>query len=303
MKIHTKICQVCECKFETKNGAVKTCGKTCSYKLRIKTRLTKHEPIEKVCLVCSGTFQDTSKKKQVTKCFECIQSGMVATRMANGSYVRTDEQNARLSVSLKKMYARGEGFVSEAAKKKMSEQLTAKWKTDEFREKVKQGYIKNHGHDHWSKTPAARELASKNRKGQKATESAKRNMRIAAAKRVREGRNKHSFFGKGGTRDDLGFYVRSCWEANFARYLIHEGKVFEYEPDSFVLASGRTYTPDFKVGDLYYEVKGYWTPRAKEKFAEFEAQYPDIKIEIVGESEYNNLCGRYSSTIQHWESK
>jgi len=303
MKIYTKTCQVCDCKFETKNGTVKTCGKTCSYKLRNKTRHTKHEPIEKVCLVCSGTFQDTSKKKQVSKCFPCVQDGMVATRRANGSYVRTDEQNAKLSASLNKMYAAGIGFVSDEAKERMSKDLAARWKTEEFRTKVKQGYLENHGVEHWTKTPEARKLASTRSKGYRHSEETKRKMRISASKRIREGRNKHSFFGRGGTREDLGLYVRSSWEANFARYLAHEGKVFEYEPDSFTLESGRTYTPDFKVGDLYYEVKGWWTPRAKEKFAEFRVQYPEVKIEIVDESAYNDLCGRYSSTIQHWESK
>ena len=79
--------------------------------------------------------------------------------------------------------------------------------------------------------------------------------------------------------------------------------MFEYEPDSFVLKSGRTYTPDFKVGDSYYEVKGWWTPQAKEKFANFKNEYPDITIEIVDEFSYNDLCGRYSSIIQNWEDK
>src|SRR3990172_2886201 len=43
---------------------------------------------------------------------------------------------------------------------------------------------------------------------------------------------------KGGTRTDLGFYVRSSWEANYARYLKwlqSNGEIIEwhYEPDTF----------------------------------------------------------------------
>ena len=232
-----------------------------------------------------------------------MHAGMVATRMANGSYVRTDEQNKKLSESLKEMYARGDGVISDSARKQMSKDLTARWKTDVFRKKVKQGYLDNHGVEHWTKTPEARKRLSEQGKKYRVTEKTKLKMRKSAAKRVREGRNKHAFFGRGGVREDLGFYVRSSWEANFARYLIHEGKDFKYEPDSFLLKSGRTYTPDFKVGDIYYEVKGWWTARAKEKFEQFRLQYPDIKVEIVGEPEYNDLCGRFSSTIQHWEAK
>ena len=40
---------------------------------------------------------------------------------------------------------------------------------------------------------------------------------------------------KSGIRADLGFYVRSSWEANFARLLLYLGILFKYEPKRFLL--------------------------------------------------------------------
>ena len=48
---------------------------------------------------------------------------------------------------------------------------------------------------------------------------------------------------------------------------------------------------------------GWWTPIAKKKFANFRTEYPDIRIEIVGESEYNDICQRFAGIIQNWEDK
>jgi hypothetical protein len=165
MKTYIKKCQVCDSEFETTNGTVVTCGKTCSYKLRNKTRCIEHTPITKTCAVCSEEFQDTSKKKQVMKCSACIQAGMVATRMANGSYVRTDEQNAKMVASFKILRAAGHGQMSDEVKQRLSKELTDRWKTEEFREKVKLSCLDKYGVDHWAKTVSARELASCRGKG------------------------------------------------------------------------------------------------------------------------------------------
>jgi hypothetical protein len=75
---------------------------------------------------------------------------------------------------------------------------------------------------------------------------------------------------KGGFREDLGLYVRSAWEANWARYLtwlvsLGEIRKWEYEPETFefpIRKGSRFYTPDFRVVNRdetveYHEVKGY----------------------------------------------
>ena len=109
---------------------------------------------------------------------------------------------------------------------------------------------------------------------------------------------------KGGFRPDLQHYVRSGWEANFARYLLYLGKEYEYEPDTFRLETPDRYylyTPDFKVGNKYYEVKGYWDRKSILKKRLFREQYPDINISYVSEPEYKKIAASYGKHIEEWE--
>lgn len=297
-------CEICSGDFVNKNLKVRTCSKECSYKLRSKERYEiERDAVEKVCVTCDQKFLDKSKKKLVAKCAPCFRKEGVAKRRSNGSYVRTEEQNRKLGVTRKRMIADGTWKISDEAKSRMSENLSQKWKSEEFREKVKRGYVENCGSEHWTKTAEGKKKMSLDRKGQKLSEEACLKMREGAARRLREGRNHTQFYGRGGIREDIGFYVRSRWEANFARYLIHTNQQFQYEPESFVLSDGRTYTPDFKVGDTYFEVKGWWTDSAKEKFEMFRQQFQHIQMKIVDGTEYNQIETEYSNIIPNWERK
>ena len=62
--------------------------------------------------------------------------------------------------------------------------------------------------------------------------------------------------GKVGFREDIGHFVRSTWEANFARILKYKGRNYLYEPQTFLLTldddTEVSYTPDFMLeGDVY----------------------------------------------------
>ncbi|MDT2697517.1 hypothetical protein P7E43_10625 [Enterococcus gallinarum] len=121
--------------------------------------------------------------------------------------------------------------------------------------------------------------------------------------------------GKGGTRKDLGIYVRSKWEANFARYLnlLVKNKTiykWEYEPDTYyfenIKRGTRSYTPDFKVWDredlepYYYEVKGYMDKKSQTKLKRMAKYYPDIEIRMVQKKEYDEIA-KFKSVIKEWE--
>lgn len=84
---------------------------------------------------------------------------------------------------------------------------------------------------------------------------------------------------------------RGSWEYNVSHILTELGQTWTYEPRHFVLpddADGRprTYTPDFRVGRLWIEVKGLWRPAAIEKIALFRSSYPDETLAIVEEPIY-----------------
>jgi hypothetical protein len=116
---------------------------------------------------------------------------------------------------------------------------------------------------------------------------------------------KHPFRGKSGIREDIGHFVRSTWEANFARILRHLGWKYEYEPEIFWLkrkdGSEISYTPDFKVGNTYIEIKGYWLGDAREKFDLFREQYPNLKVKIIDGNKYNLYKARFAKLIKGWE--
>lgn len=119
---------------------------------------------------------------------------------------------------------------------------------------------------------------------------------------------------RGGKRDDLGIYVRSSWEANYARYLNwlkDKGEIisWEYEVDTFwfegIKRGNVAYTPDFKVTEkdgsiIYHEVKGYMDDKSKVKLNRMAKYHPDIKIIIIGHKEYKELK-KIKQLIPNWE--
>lgn len=128
------------------------------------------------------------------------------------------------------------------------------------------------------------------------------------------GANRNSF--RGGKREDLGFYVRSKWEANYARYLkwlvsIGEIRSWQYEPDTFeftkIKRGSRFYTPDFKVfllsGEFeYHEVKGWLDSRSKTKLSRMKRYFPEIKVVLIDSTAYRGLAetvGR--GLVENWE--
>ena len=89
--------------------------------------------------------------------------------------------------------------------------------------------------------------------------------------------------GKGGRFN--GRWMRSSWEIAFAKFLNLHKISWSYEPRRFILKSGKQYTPDFYLPDfdLWIEIKGFWWPKAREKFNQFLTEHPNTKIVVIGE--------------------
>jgi len=122
--------------------------------------------------------------------------------------------------------------------------------------------------------------------------------------------------GKMGKRSDLGgLYVRSSWEANYARYLnwlidLGEIESWEYEPDTFwfenIKRGTRSYTPDFKVWSKdgtyeYHEVKGWMDQKSKTKLSRMRKYYPEEGIVVIGADVYKSIKRDISKLIRNWE--
>ena len=79
---------------------------------------------------------------------------------------------------------------------------------------------------------------------------------------------------KAGIRKDLGIYMRSNWEANYARILNLENKKWDYEKNIFNLKTEKEgikdYIIDFTIEDGFVEVKGWLDPKSKKTLKMFK---------------------------------
>lgn len=119
---------------------------------------------------------------------------------------------------------------------------------------------------------------------------------------------------KAGFRDDLGIYVRSGWEANYARYLNwlkSRGEIesWEYEPQTFwflaIKRGTRSYKPDFKVSEkgkeYFVEVKGYMDAKSLTKIKRMRIYHPTVDLRVVDERQYRSIARTVSGMIRGWE--
>ena len=113
------------------------------------------------------------------------------------------------------------------------------------------------------------------------------------------------YFSNYGYREDLGHVCRSSWEANFCRVLNHMNIKYDFEPKTFTLSNGQSYTPDFYIHDnngYYVEVKGYFDEKKKEKLSRFLKEYPTIKLSLITSKEYKDIEEAWKH-IPNWEEK
>lgn len=110
-------------------------------------------------------------------------------------------------------------------------------------------------------------------------------------------------------------YFRSKWEANYARYLEwlkqynqikewqHENKTFWFDG---IKRGCRSYLPDFEVtnndGSVeYHEVKGWYDNRSKTKIKRMKKYYPEVKLLIIFQKQYNEIKNKVGKLIDGWE--
>lgn len=138
-----------------------------------------------------------------------------------------------------------------------------------------------------------------------------------AAWKGSQAENTHTW-GNGGKRADLGgLYVRSSWEANYARYLnwlVAQRQIasWEYEVDTFefqkIKRGTRFYTPDFKIhnpdGSIeYHEIKGYMDKRSATKLRRMAKYYPAVKVVLIDGPVYKAIAKTACRLVDNWESK
>ena len=219
---------------------------------------------------------------------------MVRKRHEKNNYIRSSEQNQKVSATLQRQYASGQRTPT------VNAMLAVGWSI-ERKEKQKATSQLHFAEDHWSKTDNGRKLISLVHSGKTITPEHRKRVSEAAQKRLKL-ENQYSRCKKGKRADLDSIFFRSSWEANYARILNHLGVSWEYEPETFQIGDTETYTPDFKLGDgTLIEIKGWWTEAGKRKINLFQAHYPDARLQIIERKEYIALTKQFRSKIKNWE--
>lgn len=136
-------------------------------------------------------------------------------------------------------------------------------------------------------------------------------------------------------RQDIGFFVRSKWEANYVRILRFLNTKFEYEKYEFKFPVERGtmfYLPDFYLPDKdkFIELKGHLDQKSRTQLSRFLQYYPDkakrmrivirklfdSKAHLTKEAamlmklgydveqilEYEAWVRQFCGAIEHWEN-
>lgn len=240
---------------------------------------------EKVCDWCHNPFIDKSKGNWCRTCSKNCRNQLRTQNMRKGGAFEWDEERRKK--------------IGEITKQNLlSGKVENPWSRNEVKEKIRQTNLKKFGVSNWRQTKEGRERTITFNKKRIRSREERRKHSDNARKQMKGGLKSR---GKAGKRDDLPGFYRSSWEANYARILIHQGKSWLYEPKTFELASGISYTPDFYVDGCFIEIKGWMDDRSKRQLDEFTIEYPNERLQIVGPKEYYSLRQQYASLIKEWE--
>lgn len=216
---------------------------------------------------------------------------------------------------IKKLHAQGKLLKTDVQRKRISERMQKLWLMQEHprgmlgkkHNDVTKQKIAVHSRKMWEDSSS---YVNSEEHRQKLSDNAVNRM----VNMSEETRKKMYSNAKRGFRQDIGIYVRSGWEANYARYLnflISHGQIksYEYEPETFwfhaIQRGCRTYLPDFKImnndGSIeYHEVKGYMDAKSKTKIKRMAKYYPNIKLIVIDQKTYNSIK-KIKHLITNWE--
>lgn len=288
-----EICPVCGkefylhkvCANRVKPGTINTCSFKCRGKLFTGEANPNYSKVEKVCLHCGNTFlvhksHENTAKFCSRKCFGDFKHNKSIARLAK---IKADKKTKPLTLeefNSKPKLKRNPPVLMEC---KVCGKITLQRYTA-----VEKGQGRYCGRDCFRKD-------------------------MAIAMKERNGIHPRS---NGGKREDLGgLYVRSSWEANYARYLnwlTAQGQIskWEYEPETFefhkITKGNKFYTPDFKITNIdgsieYHEVKGWLDNDSKVKLKRFARYYPDIKLVLIDKPVYTAIARTMRPLIPEWE--
>ena len=97
--------------------------------------------------------------------------------------------------------------------------------------------------------------------------------------------------------------MRSGLETQVADLLIQLSVPYEYESEKLDYVLEARYIPDFKVGDIYLECKGYFKATDRRKMLAVKKCNPDLDIRLVFQAPHNKINKKSKTTYAKWAEK
>ena len=96
---------------------------------------------------------------------------------------------------------------------------------------------------------------------------------------------------------------RSKLEEQVGLDLDGKGLTYQYESEKFRYVLHKKYTPDFQVGNVYIEVKGWWPPAERTKFLAVMLSNPGLPIFVALQRPFATLNKKSNTTYAEWCQK
>ena len=97
--------------------------------------------------------------------------------------------------------------------------------------------------------------------------------------------------------------MRSGLEEQVAELLEELEIPYTYESEKIDYVVEARYIPDFKVGDIYLECKGYFKATDRRKMLAVKRCNPDLDIRLVFQAPYNKISKGSKTTYAMWCEK
>ena len=97
--------------------------------------------------------------------------------------------------------------------------------------------------------------------------------------------------------------MRSNLETQVADLLTQLNIPYEYESEKLDYVLEARYIPDFKVGDIYLECKGYFKATDRRKMLAVKKLQPELDIRFVFHAPYNKINKKSKTTYAMWAEK
>ncbi len=97
--------------------------------------------------------------------------------------------------------------------------------------------------------------------------------------------------------------MRSHLEEQVADLLDQMKVSYQYESEKLPYLIEANYIPDFKVGDIYLEAKGYFPPDQRRKMKAVKKAHPYLDIRIIFQSPNNKISKRSKTSYAKWAEK